>query len=204
VGDGVDQLGDVGSVDHEGHARLGPAAAERAAAGVDVLGDGDPGQHQLGLGRLRIAGALAHGVDVDDATLVEPGRREAVDLDDNPASVDRTGIAERGHREQLVLADRSAQHHPLERLVGRDVAPRCLVQSHRPSHQIAGGKRGVGAEVAGHRPDSDSLVGLGEDLGPDHHGHQHEQQADQQPRVEPAGPGQTRDARGRQVGHGSP
>ena len=72
--------------------RLGPLDGRVA------LAEGAPGrdarlQHELGLGRLGVAGALAHGVDVDDATLVEPSGREAVDLDDDAPLVDRPRLA---------------------------------------------------------------------------------------------------------------
>ena len=60
VGDGVDEVGHVRLVDQQRHPGLGPAAAEGAAAGLHVLADGHPGQHEL-RGRRRLAAAATRG-----------------------------------------------------------------------------------------------------------------------------------------------
>ena len=113
-------------------AGLRPAAAERAAAGLHVLADRDPVQHQLGPGRRLAARAprarrrrRPPGPCRSPAT---PNR--STSIDDPPLLVAvRSPTAATG--QQLAAADRAGEHQPVEVLGGREVAAGRVVEVHR-------------------------------------------------------------------------
>ena len=127
---------------------LRPAAAERAAAGRDVLADGHAGQHQLGRRRLLAAGGVADRVDVDHPALEQAGHADPVDLDDDPALGRGIGPAHRGDRQQLAAAHRPGEHQARRGPPPADeVAPGRLVQADRP--WPAGRRRAAGCRRRG-------------------------------------------------------
>ena len=161
-----------------------------------------PDEHQLGRRRLRPAGRVADDVHVDHPALDEAGHAEPVDLDDDPALARPRRI---GRRRTPAAARRGptgrVRTSPSRSSAAERYRPVDVVEADRPGAQVVAAERGVGAEVAGHRPDPHPLVGVGEHLGADDDRQQDQQQADEQPGVEPAGPGKSGGAGRRQLGH---